>query len=138
LRDRVIVIGGAGVFGTRLSTALAREPGVELVVAGRDLVKAGSLARRIGARALRLDRGDAAAVLMAEKPFAVVDAAGPFQRGAGDDYPLVRAALARTTWTCRMMRPLRQELPRWTTRRGHEVWFACQACRRFHPCQRLP
>jgi Domain of unknown function (DUF4166)/Saccharopine dehydrogenase NADP binding domain len=94
LRDRVIVIGGAGVFGTRLSTALAREPGVELVVAGRDLVKAGSLARRIGARALRLDRGDAAAVLMAEKPFAVVDAAGPFQRGAGDDYPLVRAALA--------------------------------------------
>jgi hypothetical protein len=94
LSDRVIVIGGAGVFGTRLCTALAQEPGVELVIAGRDLARAEALASSIGARALRLDRADAAAVLKAEAPFVVIDAAGPFQPDAGGGYPVVRAALA--------------------------------------------
>ncbi len=89
----MIVIGGAGVFGSRLCSALAREPGVELVVAGRDLARAETLAARIGARALRLDRGDPGRVLIAERPFAVIDAAGPFQGGAGG-YMVARGALA--------------------------------------------
>jgi hypothetical protein len=94
LSDRVIVIGGAGVFGTRLCTALEREPGLDLVIAGRDLARAEALASSIGARALRLDRAHAAAVLKAEAPFVVIDAAGPFQPDAGGGYPVVRAALA--------------------------------------------
>jgi hypothetical protein len=96
LSDKVIVIGGAGVFGTRLCVALSREPGVDLVIAGRDLAKAQALASRIGARALRLDRGDPglAERLQAEAPWLVVDAAGPFQPDAGKGYPVVRAALA--------------------------------------------
>lgn len=93
MSDRVIVIGGAGVFGTRLCAALAREPGVELVVAGRDLGRAEALAARIGARALMVERADAADVLQRERPFAVIDAAGPFQ-GDAAGYPLARAALA--------------------------------------------
>ncbi len=87
------MIGGAGVFGTRLCVALAREPGLDLVIAGRDLARAELLATRIGARALRLDRGDPAAILLAQTPFAVIDAAGPFQGDAGR-YTVARAALA--------------------------------------------
>lgn len=90
----MIVIGGAGVFGTRLCRALARQSGIEVVVAGRDLGRVTALAGAIGGRALALNREDPAAVLLAESPFIVIDAAGPFQPDAGGAYPVARAALA--------------------------------------------
>ncbi len=91
----MIVIGGAGVFGSRLCMALAGESGVDLVVAGRDLARAEELAARIGARAMRLGRGDPglARLLLADAPFVVIDAAGPFQPDADKGYPVARAAL---------------------------------------------
>jgi hypothetical protein len=98
LSDRIVVIGGAGVFGSRLCTALAREPGIDLVIAGRDLARTEALALATGGRALRLDRRDPAAVIAIEAPFLVIDAAGPFQPDIGPDignaYPVARAALA--------------------------------------------
>jgi hypothetical protein len=92
----VIVIGGTGVFGARLSAALAQDPGIDLVIAGRKARQTAAVAARIGARALVLDRGapDLAERLAAEAPFAVIDAAGPFQPDAGKGHPVARAALA--------------------------------------------
>lgn len=92
----MIVIGGTGVFGARLSVALAQDPGIDLVIAGRNARHTATFAARIGARALELDRTapDLASRLAAEAPFAVIDAAGPFQPDAGKGYPVARAALA--------------------------------------------
>jgi hypothetical protein len=92
LSDRILVIGGTGVFGSRLSAALARLPGVEVIVAGRDLSAATALAHRIQARAARIDRSDPGPVIEAERPFLVIDAAGPFQPDS-QGYPVARAAL---------------------------------------------
>ncbi len=89
------------MFGTRLCHALARDAGIDLVIAGRDLGRAEDLARDLQARdlqaqALQIDRNDPdlAGTLRAEKPFVVIDAAGPFQPDAGKGYPVARAALA--------------------------------------------
>lgn len=94
---RIVVIGASGVFGARLAGMVARWPDVALVLAAR---------RREPLEALldRLVTGGAAAVveiavvdrrapdtLAALSPFAVVDAAGPFQ---ASDLRLAQAALA--------------------------------------------
>lgn len=92
----VLVIGGTGVFGSRLCIALAREPGIDLIVAGRNLASAEAFCARHGGRAERLDR-DADGLedrLAALSPFAVIDAAGPFQAYGTDPYRLARAAVA--------------------------------------------
>lgn len=90
---RVVLVGATGAFGRRLAALLARREGVALVLAARGLPALDALAaelRRGGARAAvataRFDRGrpdDIAAL----RPWAVVDAAGPFQ-GAGYALPL--------------------------------------------------
>ena len=73
---KVTVIGGAGAFGARLCTMLARD-GHQVTVAGRDLARAQALAAQIGGQALRLNRGgDLAGLTGAE---VVIDAAGPFR-----------------------------------------------------------
>ena len=85
------MIGGAGVFGARLAKALADMPGIEVIIAGRDFARAEAMARKIGARSLRLDRADPVAIAV-ERPFLVIDAAGPFQ-GDPHGYPVATAAL---------------------------------------------
>lgn len=56
---RVLIIGGAGVFGAHLSRLLA-EQGFPVIVAGRDLARAQAVAARLpGASAVALDYGDA-------------------------------------------------------------------------------
>ncbi|TAG24073.1 MAG: DUF4166 domain-containing protein, partial [Rhodobacterales bacterium] len=92
MNDRILVIGGTGVFGSRLCKALAMVPGGEVIVAGRDLAAATLFANRIGARALQIDRADPAPVINATQPFLVIDAAGPFQPDPAG-YPVARAAL---------------------------------------------
>ncbi|MGZ9723814.1 DUF4166 domain-containing protein [Rhizobium miluonense] len=78
---KIIVLGGYGGFGSRLSRRLAGD-GFQVVVAGRDYEAAEALARQLpNAIALRADRnGDLAAILSEQKPFLLIDAAGPFQQ----------------------------------------------------------
>jgi len=86
---RVLVIGGGGVFGHRLAEGLVAN-GFEVVIAGRNLERARSLAAELatarpGARvsAVRLDTATLTpADLAATGAVIVADAAGPFQGAA--------------------------------------------------------
>jgi hypothetical protein len=77
---KVLVLGGYGGFGARLSRRLAGD-GFEVLVAGRNLESAKALASQLpNARALKADRnGDISAILHEHRPFLLIDAAGPFQ-----------------------------------------------------------
>jgi hypothetical protein len=94
---RVLVLGGYGVFGGRIAERLAREPGIEVIIAGRSSERAGELAARLAkdARAkitsARLDGMQLAAGDLAELgPLVVINASGPYQR---QDYRLARACI---------------------------------------------
>ena len=96
--QRVLLLGGYGVFGGRIAERLAREPNVEVVVAGRSLERAAELAARLekGARAkitpARLDGMQlTASDLAALRPLLVINASGPYQL---QDYRLARACIA--------------------------------------------
>lgn len=95
MNKRILVIGGTGVFGQRLARALARDPQVELILAGRDADRLNRLGGALRAHVVILDRDapDLGPRLQSLAPFAVVDAAGPFQADAGKNYPVARAAL---------------------------------------------
>lgn len=88
---KVVVLGGYGNFGARICRALAGNPGIELVVAARDLARAQALAAGLGAQAASLDARtpDLARQLAALNAGLVLHAAGPFQ---GQDYAVARAA----------------------------------------------
>jgi Saccharopine dehydrogenase NADP binding domain len=80
----VVVLGGYGVFGSRIAASLARHPEIELIVAGRDPVRASAFAATLGPRpirALAIDITDTAQVraLLAQRPAVVIDSVGPFQ-----------------------------------------------------------
>jgi len=85
--QRVLIIGAAGLFGSRLSERLAMQPGLRLLLAGRDVARARQLATGLQPAAhatlepiaLDLAAPDLAARLAALAPQVVVDAAGPFQ-----------------------------------------------------------
>jgi hypothetical protein len=83
----VLVIGGYGGFGGHLSRRLA-ERGADVVVAGRNLVRAETYCRENpGCRPACADRNAGIADLLdAERPDVVVDASGPFQSA---DYRIV-------------------------------------------------
>lgn len=89
----ILVLGGYGGFGGRLSRRLA-EAGHEVIVAGRRLSEARRFCEGVpGCRSLAADRnGELAALFAAERPNLVIDAAGPFQ---GSDYrvPIACASL---------------------------------------------
>ena len=78
---RVLVLGGYGVFGGRVAERLA-DDGFEVVVAGRSRRKAEAFcAGRPGLIAAAVDRDNGfEAALRRLAPWAVVDAAGPFQK----------------------------------------------------------
>jgi hypothetical protein len=80
----VLVLGGYGAFGTRLTRLLAAAPALTVHVAGRHLEAAERLCRSVGERTVpvALDRDALPAVeafLRAQKPRVVIDATGPFQ-----------------------------------------------------------
>ncbi len=84
---RVLVLGGSGVFGHRLSMGLAREPGFAVFLASRQMARAVRCCEAIRQRnpearvepvALTLPQGFPAAI-EATRPDLVVDASGPFQ-----------------------------------------------------------
>jgi hypothetical protein len=85
-RLRVLIIGGGGSFGSRIATLLKNDPGLELILAGRNLKKLAELSATLNAQgarttplALNLAREDVAHVLAAQRVDLVIHTAGPFQ-----------------------------------------------------------
>ena len=76
---RVVILGGYGVFGSRLAHLLLRD-GHEVWLAGRSLDRAQRCAAEHGGQPLQGDiRGDLSPIRDVA-PNAVIDAAGPFSR----------------------------------------------------------
>lgn len=90
---KVAVLGGYGVFGSRLCRLLVRDDH-NVVVVGRSGESAQKLASDIGAIALTLDRAGDLDPLWDLKLDVVVDAAGPFHAYGDDPYRLAKAAIA--------------------------------------------
>jgi len=96
-RKRIVLVGASGVFGRRLAAMIARWPDVVLVLAARDLARLEAVAAELAKtkplakiEVAKLDRLDPQG-LAALAPWAVVDAAGPFQ---GQDHAFPSAVLA--------------------------------------------
>jgi saccharopine dehydrogenase-like NADP-dependent oxidoreductase len=95
---RILVIGGYGAFGARVSERLSREPNLEVIVAGRREDAASAYAAEL-ARTARaavshaaLDAATATAKNIRSLGAAVlINASGPFQ---GQSYGLARACIA--------------------------------------------
>jgi hypothetical protein len=79
---KIVVLGGYGNFGARISRALAGDGNIELVVAGRSAGPAQSLAREIGATHAVVDGHSPrlAQELRALGADLVIHTAGPFQQ----------------------------------------------------------
>ena len=97
---RIVILGGYGQFGGRISTTLATDADLHVIIAGRRLAMAEQLVARLrgrgaGARlsAAAIDATGAgfADELAALAPQVVIHTAGPFQ---GCDYRVAEAALA--------------------------------------------
>ncbi|MEP7210139.1 MAG: DUF4166 domain-containing protein [Alphaproteobacteria bacterium] len=91
-RPRILLVGGAGVFGSRLARGLVDTANAEIILAGRDLEKAKAAARQTGAAsAVALDRRAASAgEIAALNVQLVIDTAGPFQ---GADLSFARTCI---------------------------------------------
>jgi saccharopine dehydrogenase-like NADP-dependent oxidoreductase len=78
---RVVLVGGAGVFGRRLAEGLRATTNAELIIAGRSRARAEAAALAVGAFEVTvLDRERATpADVRALNADLVIDAAGPFQ-----------------------------------------------------------
>lgn len=88
---RILVIGGYGGFGGRISRRLARV-GHEVIVAGRSLAKARAFCEgKAGLIPAQLSRDGIIEGLTQWRPAVVVDASGPFQ---DMDTAVARAAIA--------------------------------------------
>jgi hypothetical protein len=89
---RVLILGGYGGFGARLSRRLAQD-GWAVLVAGRNQDKASAFAYGLpNASGIFADRnGDLAGLLAQHQPDLLIDAAGPFQ---GSDYHVPKACIA--------------------------------------------
>ncbi|MEM1307213.1 MAG: DUF4166 domain-containing protein [Pseudomonadota bacterium] len=94
---RVVVIGGTGVFGSRLARRLSADPRFDVVVASRSLAQCQKHCVKYGGRAVVLytDAPGLETALAALEPDCIVDAAGPFQLYDGDGaYRVAKAAIA--------------------------------------------
>ena len=89
---KVVVLGGYGVFGSRLAELLIRD-GHDVVIAGRSLGKARALAEQLCCKSLALDHRADPESLFSASPDVVVDAAGPFQAYGRDPYIIPRLCL---------------------------------------------
>jgi saccharopine dehydrogenase-like NADP-dependent oxidoreductase len=92
---RVLVLGGYGFFGSRICEALARNPRIHLLIAGRDEDKATALAYKLGIGAPRAKVVDATSPqlslqLRKLEVGTVIHTAGPFQE---QNYAVAQAAI---------------------------------------------
>jgi hypothetical protein len=95
---RILVLGGYGLFGSRIVRALACDADTTVIVAGRDPARATSLAASLDAPRARIETAaidttaaDFVERLAALHPDLVIDTAGPFQ---GRDYRVALSALS--------------------------------------------
>lgn len=88
---KTVVLGGYGNFGARICRALARDPCLSLVVAGRDQEKAQALASQLGVQAAVVDSRSAALAQRLQGLGAqlLIHTAGPFQE---QGYAVAQAA----------------------------------------------
>lgn len=89
---KVLLLGGTGVFGSRLARLLVRD-GHVVTLAARRLQVAGTLAQELACCAVQMDRNGDLDRLSDHD--VVIDAAGPFYSYGDDPYRLPRAALAQ-------------------------------------------
>jgi len=89
---RVVILGGYGVFGSRLAELLVRD-GHDVVITGRDAAKLSEFAKRLNCRHVALDHRSDPLALFGVRPEVVVDAAGPFQSYVNDPYIVPRLCL---------------------------------------------
>lgn len=89
---RVLIVGGAGVFGRRLAKGLLETTSATVILAGRSLARVEKAALALGAHeVVVLDRETATPEAVgALSPNLVIDAAGPFQ---GADLRFARATI---------------------------------------------
>jgi len=92
---RILVLGGYGTFGARISELLGKAKDIEVLVGGRSLEKAKVFCRSradLNLTAVHIDRDkDLEAILHKVQPWLVVDAAGPFQEAS---YHVARACMS--------------------------------------------
>ena len=96
-RPRILIVGGYGAFGSRAAERLAREADLDIIVAGRSLVRAQAAVAAL-APTSKATLSAAAIDAMAPDlvslgrlaPTIVINASGPFQT---QDYRLARAAI---------------------------------------------
>ena len=94
----VLIIGGYGQFGGRLSRRLKGTPDLKVLVGGRTLSKAKALCEKYGGNLEPVvfdSKADLDAQLQALGPWLVVDAAGPFQAKFRSGYALAKACIKR-------------------------------------------
>jgi saccharopine dehydrogenase-like NADP-dependent oxidoreductase len=89
----VLVLGGYGNFGRLIVRRLNTIAGMRVLIAGRDLHKAQTLAAQTASHAVRLDinQADLAEQLRTLNTHLVISTAGPFQ---GQDYRVALAAIS--------------------------------------------
>lgn len=92
---RILILGGYGVFGSRLARILVDDARLDLIIAGRDQEKADQFVASLtgGARtiAAMIDTDQIERALNSWAPDLVVHCAGPFQ---GQDYRVAQACIA--------------------------------------------
>ena len=90
---RVVVLGGYGVFGSRLVDLLHRD-GHQVVVAGRSRAKADAFVHGRDLEVVVCDRAGDLNPIWDAQPDVVIDAAGPFHAYGDDPYGLARGCVA--------------------------------------------
>lgn len=95
----ILILGGYGNFGKRISESLAKQPNICLLIAGRNIEKANQLCDKLSAEncatqikpvALDIFSKDFSQQLKILNPFLVIHTSGPFQ---GQDYRVPQACI---------------------------------------------
>jgi hypothetical protein len=95
---KILILGGYGVFGGRLTQLLADIPDLTMLICGRDVARARRFSAGFVGQAkvipVGLDRKDLGAALDEHRPDLVIDASGPFQDYGARQYAVIEACIA--------------------------------------------